>query len=72
MDGSSVLKVQFDMNLKILTKEETMRINQDVFGIFAEAVEDLSKINAQWIYEDIVFNKYDFKGKEKTFAVMNL
>ena len=60
------------MNLKILTREETMKINQDVFGIFAEAVEDLSKINAQWVYEDIVFNKYEFEGKEKTFAMMDL
>lgn len=60
------------MNLKMLTQEETMKINQEVFGIFAEAVEDLSKINAQWVYDNIVFNKYELEGKEKTFAMMDL
>jgi hypothetical protein len=72
MDGSSLLKVQFDMDLKPFSKEEAMSINQNVFGIFAEALEDLSKINGQWVYEDIVFNEYNFRGKEQTFAMMDL
>ena len=55
-----------------MSKEEGMTINQDVFGVFAEAVEDLSKISAQWIYQDIVFNQYNFRGKEPTFAMSDL
>ena len=60
------------MDLKPFSKEEAMSINQNVFGIFAEAVEDLSKINGQWVYEDIVFNEYNFKGKEQSFAMTDL
>ena len=52
-----ILNVEYDKEILDLDSDMIFEINQDMFHLFAKSVLDDSHINADWIFEDLYYQK---------------